>query len=70
MIGADLFVVGIMILTYPFWMIWRRFGEISDETIISWIFELTLEKRFQLHATMSAAVAMVTFGLFLIVRPH
>ena len=65
-----LLVVGAILFGMPLAEIMRRYGELTEDAVIRFIMEMTIPQRMGLSLTISLGLAMVQFGLFMLVRPH
>ncbi len=70
MTGLYLVLLGALIFAAPLWDIFRKFGEVSEETIIKWIAGMTIQQRVNLSVSFTVAIAMIRFGFFLMARPQ
>lgn len=70
MIGVELLFVSVTMILMPLVQIWRKFGELSDETLARFVAEMTLEQRIKLAVSISLGVAMFQFGMFMLTRPR
>jgi len=61
---------GAMLVSLPFWQIWRRHGEITLETTLLFMMMLPLPQRIAVITAVEAGAAMLRFGVFLLLRPH
>ena len=68
--GLYLIVVGLTIVTAPFWEMHRRFGELDENTIWKLLAEMPFKAWINLSVAMRVGLAMLAFGAFMIVRPR
>jgi hypothetical protein len=70
MIGINLIIMSLIVFVAPLLQIIKNYGDLSSESLIRFLIETRFETRLKLSIAFSIALAMLQFGIFLVVKPR